>query len=103
MDSSSRPSRRIGSVSLLTSAVATSSTQSAMPWSLVCVHLVNGSKDWIAVPNDDSLEVDFDWFCSDCRRKLPDVDVDDMWAICIHCVRELQAEVGIDLESFSGE
>ena len=73
------------------------------PWSLVCVHLVKGSTDWNAVPNDDSPEVDFDWFCSECRCKLPDVDVDDMRAICIHCVRELQVKAGIDPESFGSQ
>lgn len=65
------------------------------PWSLVCVHLVNGGTDWNAVPNDDSPEVDFDWLCDECYRKQPDVNVDDLRAICIHCVRVLQAKAGV--------
>jgi len=65
------------------------------PWSLACVHLVNGAPDWTAVPNDDSPEVDLDWLCIECHRKHPEVDVDDLRAICIHCVRELQTKAGV--------
>lgn len=45
-------------------------------------------------------EVDYDWLCDDCRNKHPDMDVDDLKAICIHCVRVLQARAGVDPDSF---
>jgi hypothetical protein len=61
------------------------------PWSLVCVHLVNReSHEWCPVPNPDP-EVDHDWLCPQCFEKYPDVDVEVVRCICIHCVRELRA------------
>lgn len=71
------------------------------PWSIVCVHLIGGATDWCPVPSDHP-EVDHDWHCSQCRDQCPDVDIDDLQAICIHCVRELQREAGI-VDSNSGE
>jgi hypothetical protein len=69
------------------------------PWSVVCVHLINGETDWNPVPNE-MPEVDYDWLCTDCRSKHPDLELDDLKAICIHCVRELQARAGVDPDSF---
>lgn len=70
------------------------------PWSIVCIHLVNGSTDWNPVPNNDSPEVDYDWLCNECRSKLPDLEADGLKAICIHCVRLLQIRAGVDPGSF---
>ena len=70
------------------------------PWSIVCIHLVDGGTDWNPVPNE-MPEVDYDWLCDVCRNKYPDVDVDDLKSICIHCVRELQSKAGVDVELFN--
>jgi hypothetical protein len=62
------------------------------PWSIVCGHLLQGkAKDWNAVPQEGSGEAMNDWLCSKCLKRLPDVPVEDLHAICIHCVRKLQA------------
>lgn len=58
------------------------------PWSIVCVHLVEGtSREWVAVPSDFD-EVDYDWFCPACDPENPDIE--QLKAICIHCVRKLR-------------
>jgi hypothetical protein len=72
------------------------------PWSVVCVHLVEGtSKDWVPVhiePQDRSHpDVENDWLCRECAC-LGEPPVQNLKAICIHCVRELQARAGYQTE-----
>ena len=64
------------------------------PWSIVCKHLVEGtSDDWRPIPSS-SLEVDFDWMCPACEsdHERDQDDVENLRAICIHCVRKLRGE-----------
>jgi len=62
------------------------------PWSIVCVHLMEQtSKDW--VPIDSNFpEVDHDWVCPECEKKMMEPEIDDLRCICIHCVRILRRE-----------
>ena len=62
------------------------------PWSIVCVHLMEGqSRQWQAVPSN-APEVDFDWLCPSCLEKHNrGQDVLDLSkAVCMHCVRVLR-------------
>ena len=65
------------------------------PWSIVCVHLMNGtSRDWLPI-NSNHPEVDYDWVCPDCepmleKEKLSEEDMVKLACVCIHCVRYLR-------------
>ena len=62
------------------------------PWSIVCVHLLEGSsRTWRRLTNPDP-EVDYDWFCPECLKRVdedPD-DISNLHAVCMHCVRRLR-------------
>jgi hypothetical protein len=73
------------------------------PWSIVCIHLMNGeSKEWIPVESTN-LEVDFDWLCPKCIdnyftpvQELDDSetpDLTDLRPVCMHCVRHLRQKL----------
>jgi hypothetical protein len=66
------------------------------PWCAICVHLAEGtSNQWVAIPNEQgNPDVLHDWVCPACAERLPDLDAQDFKAVCIHCVRALQAEAG---------
>jgi hypothetical protein len=72
------------------------------PWSMVCVHLVEGtSKQWCPMPQDEGSEVKNDWLCPECRAAAQQdrISAEDLKAICIHCVRSLQIRhLGAPLE-----
>lgn len=63
------------------------------PWSIVCIHLINGtSQEWTPVqqPNDSG---EFDWVCPDCDAKMDEGIVSMvplLRPVCIHCVRKLR-------------
>jgi hypothetical protein len=61
------------------------------PWSVVCIHLLNGSsEDWQRLPGEDGNQDD--WLCPVCAAKGAEhVPVEELKAVCIHCVREMQA------------
>lgn len=71
------------------------------PWCVVCVHLATGtSHQWQRVEGTDNNQDD--WVCRECLAKgLDTLTADDLKAICIHCVREMQARDGFD--GFKGE
>ena len=68
------------------------------PWSIVCVHLVDGSsREWM--PIDSTFpEVDFDWVCPDCYSTITEPDISRLKAICIHCVRYLRQKYDPNFE-----
>lgn len=60
------------------------------PWSIVCKHLADGEcPDWLAIDSTNP-EVDYDWVCPTCIETFPDPKVEDLRAVCIHCVRKLR-------------
>jgi len=62
------------------------------PWCCVCVHLLDGSaKQWCPVPIGDEGEVESDWVCPDCLTRCPDLEPNDLRAVCMHCLRRLRA------------
>ena len=71
------------------------------PWSVICVHLMEGdSKEWMAMPSVHP-EVDHDFICPACHEQGGEVGweamMDKLKAVCIHCVRKLQAEPNINI------
>lgn len=70
------------------------------PWSIVCVHLANGtSREWIPLESS-SPETNFDWVCPDC---IPDpqaetVNLKNLMPVCIHCVRHLREKFDPNFE-----
>ena len=61
------------------------------PWGIVCVHLVKGtSTEWLPMPQAPGSECENDWLCPACAAKLPEPPVEDLKAICIHCIRKLR-------------
>lgn len=61
------------------------------PWGIVCIHLCEGqASDWIPVPQEPGSECENDWLCPTCIKKFPDVPLDDLRALCIHCIRKLK-------------
>ncbi len=59
------------------------------PGVIVCVHLFDGtSHEWCRLPSDDG-EVD-DWVCPACFERLPELGVDDLRLVCMHCARALR-------------
>lgn len=69
------------------------------PYSIVCVHLIAGTTEWCPIPSDHP-EVDHDWLCPKCLEQFSDIGIDDIRAVCIHCVRDLQKKAGVDPMSF---
>ena len=70
------------------------------PWSIVCVHLVTGeSREWVPIPSDNP-EVDYDWACPTCESDLNEqgdnIDLNNLRAICIHCVRDLRKKYDLN-------
>jgi hypothetical protein len=58
------------------------------PWGVVCVHLVNGTAaQWCRVPGRD-----YDRLCPACLVKGPDLPVEYLKAVCLHCIRQMQGE-----------
>lgn len=70
------------------------------PWSIVCEHLMNGaSREWMSMPSNNP-EVDYDWVCPDCiptEENPPNID--NLRAICIHCVRHLRSKFDPNFKS----
>ena len=65
---------------------------SLAPAGVVCVHLARGeSKEWLRVPQGAGSECD-DWICPGCAEKFPMIDVDDLVALCMHCIRARQKD-----------
>lgn len=65
------------------------------PWSIVCVHLMEGtSHEWIPIPSDFP-EVDFDWACPACNPNDPETvfNLDNLRPVCIHCVRRYRRKL----------
>ena len=69
---------------------------SLAPWAITCVHILEGTADdVVAVPQPQGSEVEFDWVCPKCHEKLfrqdqaGSADVEDLRAVCIHCLRLL--------------
>ncbi len=72
------------------------------PWSIVCVHLMEGeSKEWLPIDSDNP-EVDYDWCCPDCtplqNEELNEEHLDKLRAVCINCVRKLRIEFDSNFE-----
>ena len=73
------------------------------PWGIVCVHLVEHTAlDWMPVPQEPGSECDNDWLCPTCLKKYPDVLLDDMRAICMHCIRDLKRGFGGSSQEVGG-
>jgi hypothetical protein len=65
------------------------------PWSVVCIHLLNGSsREWVPLDSTNP-EVDHDWLCPECVKKhdAGDHNLNEMRAVCIHCVRKVRAKL----------
>ena len=61
------------------------------PMVVICTHLYEGeSRSWCPIESDDP-EVDHDWLCPKCWEHFPDVNVDDLVAVCMHCARKLRS------------
>lgn len=60
------------------------------PWSIVCRHLLEGTRtDWQRIPMGPGEQDD--WLCTSCADKGPDgIRLEDICCVCIHCVRELR-------------
>ena len=57
------------------------------PAVIVCVHLFDGtSHEWCRCEVEGGEESD--WLCPECRERLPDVDPEDLKAVCMHCARK---------------
>lgn len=68
------------------------------PWSIVCVHLIDGtSREWKLIEVDDGREVDGDWVCPDCHEKhmAGNDDINFLRPICMHCVRTIRKKWNI--------
>ena len=64
------------------------------PWGVVCVHLIKGtSKEWCRLDNPDG---NTDWVCPSCLANLTDENIENLHAICMHCIRKIQAKAGFD-------
>ena len=62
------------------------------PWSVVCIHLCQGtSRQWEGLDSNNP-EVDHDWLCPACMKEhMADQDnLDHLRPVCIHCVRKLR-------------
>jgi hypothetical protein len=60
------------------------------PAVIVCVHLFDRqATEWCPVPSGD-LEVEHDWLCPACLQLFPEIDVEDLRTVCIHCARKLR-------------
>ncbi len=60
------------------------------PWSVVCVHLMDGeSTDWRPIEVDDGREVESDWTCPECEaaHRSGRDDVSKLLPVCMHCAR----------------
>jgi hypothetical protein len=59
------------------------------PGVVVCRHLLNGqSREWCPV-GGESPEC-YDWLCPECGKDFPDIGVEDLHTVCVHCIRALQ-------------
>jgi hypothetical protein len=57
------------------------------PAVIVCRHLLDGtSREWVEIVPDDHQEVS-DWICRDCAERFPDIPVEDLRSVCMHCCR----------------
>jgi hypothetical protein len=64
-----------------------------VPWGIVCVHLCEKTAtEWLPVPQEPDSECENDWLCPECVTRYPDLPLDDLRAVCIHCIRELREE-----------
>jgi len=61
------------------------------PWCVVCVHLVEGtSQQWERLAGSDGDQDD--WVCPECLATgVENLPIEELKAICIHCVRDMQA------------
>jgi hypothetical protein len=64
------------------------------PWSIVCVHLLNGSStDWIPIPQNRKGD-SFDWICPKCDKRWEEMvekfNIDDVRPVCIDCVADIR-------------
>lgn len=60
------------------------------PAVIICKHLLEGeSRTWCPIESDDP-EVDHDWLCPRCLERLPNIELSDLEAVCLHCSRKLR-------------
>ncbi len=68
------------------------------PWSIVCIHLIDGHcREWVALESS-SDETDHDWVCPDCADAMAECEpskeiVANLRPVCIHCVRQLRRQL----------
>ena len=63
------------------------------PWGLICVHLSDHtSTEWVRVPQEPGEEFENDWLCPACIKKFPNLSINDLRAVCIHCIQKLREE-----------
>lgn len=63
-----------------------------VPWSIVCIHLVEGrSRKWEPLDSSNP-EVDHDWLCPECMKQheMEQDDIENLRPVCIHCVVKLR-------------
>jgi hypothetical protein len=59
------------------------------PCVVVCRHLVSGeSREWYPVIVEG--QECYDWICPECAKSFGEIPLDDLQAVCMHCVREMQ-------------
>lgn len=59
------------------------------PSCIVCVHLANGTAtSWGRIPAEPGEQDD--WICADCGKLYPNIPVESLMCVCIHCVRKMQ-------------
>ena len=61
------------------------------PWSIVCIHLLEGrAHEWISVPQEDRSD-QYDWFCPECIKDLDRMagerDISQWRPVCMDCVK----------------
>jgi hypothetical protein len=61
------------------------------PGGVICVHLMNGAcREWLRASPDLGPDGEDDWLCRGCAENVETVAVDDLAAVCIHCIRTLR-------------
>lgn len=64
------------------------------PAILVCRHLLEGTAtEWCPVFSED--DENHDWICPDCGKLYPNIPVEDVRIVCLHCCRGLQKKAKV--------
>ena len=66
------------------------------PCALTCVHICEGTATAVVpIQREEGCEVENDWMCPQCYKKYflsehdDDPGIDDLRAVCIHCLRKI--------------